>query len=97
MVPTHVAGLRCGSGRGSATSLLVFYRVNPFPDTRLTGIGSLTNTNEFANVYGIFALLAMGFALQTRKLVCKAPFLLAIVVFVCFVWFGQSRTAFFSC
>ncbi len=80
----------------AATSLLEFYRENPFPDTRLAGIGALTNTNEFANVYGIFALLAMGFALQTRKLVYKVPFLLAIVVFIFFVWFGQSRTAFFS-
>jgi O-antigen ligase len=80
----------------AATSLLEFYRNNPFPDTRLAGIGSLTNTNEFANVFGIFALLAMGFALQARKLVCKLPFLLAIAMFICFVWFGQSRTAFFS-
>jgi O-antigen ligase len=77
-------------------SLLVFYRENPFPDTRLVGIGSLTNVNEFANVYGIFALLAMGFALRTRKLVYKLPFLFAVVVFICFAWFGQSRTAFTS-
>jgi len=77
-------------------SLLVFYRDNPFPDTRLAGIGALTNVNEFANVYGLFALLAMGFALQTRKLIYGVPFLVAIVVFVCFAWFGQSRTAFAS-
>ena len=78
------------------TSLLMFYRENPGPGTRLSGIGSLTNPNEFSNVYGIFALLAMGFALQSGKLVCKVPFLLAIVVFICFAWFGQSRTAFAS-
>jgi len=78
------------------TSLLVFYPENPSPGNRLSGIGSLTNPNEFSNVYGIFALLAMGFALQPRKLVCKVPFLLAIVVFICFAWFGQSRTAFVS-
>jgi O-antigen ligase len=77
-------------------SLLAFCRENPGPGTRLSGIGSLTNPNEFANVYGIFALLAMGFALQIRKFVCKVPFLLAIVVFICFAWFGQSRTAFAS-
>jgi O-antigen ligase len=74
-------------------SMLVFYRANPFPETRLDGIGALTNVNEFANVYGLFALLAMGFALQARQLVDRAPFLLAIVAFVCFAWFGQSRTA----
>ncbi len=77
-------------------SLLVFYRDNPFPNTRLNGIGSLTNVNEFANVYGLFALLAMGFALQTNKPVYRVPFLLAIMVFICFAWFGQSRTAFVS-
>lgn len=75
-------------------SLLVFYRHNPFPDTRLAGIGALTNVNEFANVYGVFAVLAMGFALRSKNLAYKIPFLLAIVVFVCFAWFGQSRTAF---
>jgi O-antigen ligase len=78
------------------TSVLLFYRENPGPGTRLSGIGSLTNPNEFSNVYGIFALLAMGFALQPKNLVCKVPFLLAIVVFICFAWFGQSRTAFAS-
>ncbi len=77
-------------------SVLVFYRENPFPDTRLNGIGSLTNVNEFANVYGLFAILAMGFALRSRQLVHKVAFLLAITAFVCFAWFGQSRTAFAS-
>ena len=69
------------------TSVLVFYRENPGPGTRLSGIGSLTNPNEFSNVYGIFALLAMGFALQPKSLVCKVPFLLAVVVFICFASF----------
>ncbi|MEZ5503507.1 MAG: O-antigen ligase family protein [Halioglobus sp.] len=77
-------------------SLLYFYRDNPFPGTRLMGIGSLTNVNEFSNVYGVFALLAMGFALRTPALSHKLPFLLAVEVFLCFAWFGQSRTAFAS-
>jgi O-antigen ligase len=77
-------------------SLLVFYRANPFPDTRLDGLGALTNVNEFANIYGLFALLAMGFALRTKQFIHKVPFLMAIVAFVCFAWFGQSRTAFTS-
>jgi hypothetical protein len=44
------------------TNLLLFYREHAFPGTRVDGIGSLTNINEFAVVYGVFALLAIGFA-----------------------------------
>jgi O-antigen ligase len=77
-------------------SLAVFYREHPFPSTRLVGLGSLTNINEFSVVYGVFALLAMGFALRARGRPYKLLFLLAVGVFICFAWFGQSRTAFVS-
>ena len=78
------------------TSILVFYREHAFPGTRLEGIGSLTNVNIFANIYGIFALLSMGFALRAGTLAGKALFFTPVVLFICFAWFGQSRTAFVS-
>jgi O-antigen ligase len=80
----------------AAVSILVFYSENPFPATRLDGIGSLTNINEFANVYGVFAILAIYFAIRSPQLHLKAIFFLAIGAFICVAWFGQSRTAFAS-
>ena len=77
-------------------SLASFYREHHFPSERLMAIGALTNINEFANVFGVFAILAMGFALRMRKLQHQAPFLLAILAFIAVAWFGQSRTAFTS-
>lgn len=77
-------------------SLAVFYRDNSIPGTRMLGIGALTNINEFANVYGIFAMLAMGFALQTHSYPRRVLYLFAIALFICVAWFGQSRTAFVS-
>jgi O-antigen ligase len=78
------------------TSLVVFYRHHPFPGARLEGIGSLTNINSFSNVYAVFALLAMRFALQTQRLMHRVPLLLAILIFISIAWFGQSRTALLS-
>lgn len=77
-------------------SIVVFYRDNEFPGTRLVGIGTLTNVNEFTNVYGAFGLLAMGFALRTRLVPWRLLLFLAIAIFISYAWFGQSRTAFVS-
>ena len=77
-------------------NLIVFYRDNAFPGTRLVGMGALTNVNEFTNVYGVFALLAMGFALRARLLSFRLIMFLAIAIFISYAWFGQSRTAFVS-
>lgn len=84
------------AGVAALTNLMLFYHEHPFPNTRLIGTGSLTNVNEFSNMYGVFALLAMRFALRTQRLLHRVPFLLAITVFISFAWFGQSRTAFVS-
>ncbi len=80
----------------AAVSIITFYSHNPFPQTRLAGIGSLTNINEFANVYGVFALLATFSIMHVRQKTLKCLFLLSILVFICVMWFGQSRTAFIS-
>ena len=77
-------------------TIIVFYNDHPFPATRLGGIGSLTNINEFANVYGVFAILAMFLAIRNPQLPLKSIFLLAVGAFICVAWFGQSRSAFTS-
>lgn len=84
------------AGAAALASIVVFYREHAFPGTRLNGIGSLTNSNEFSNVFGVYALLGMGFALESQKLVHRIPFLLAVAALMCFIWFGQSRTALLS-
>jgi len=77
-------------------SLVVFYRDNPFPGARMEGLGALSNVNEFSNVYGVFGLLAMGFALRTQSLGSKLLLFVAVAIFISYAWFGQSRTAFVS-
>ena len=77
-------------------SILIFYGTDPAPGTRLEGIGSLTNVNEFATVYGVFAVLAANFALRCEGGVCKSLFILEVGTFICFAWFGQSRMVLFA-
>lgn len=84
------------AGAAAIASIFIFYMSNPFPETRMEGTGALTNINEYANVYGVFALLALGFAADSRKAITRGLFLLAMVAFLGVAWFGQSRTAFAS-
>jgi len=76
----------------AAYSIVVFYLANPFPDTRLEGMGSLTNINEFSVVYGCFALLALGFALGSDRRAASTACLAAVAIFITFTVLGQSRT-----
>jgi O-antigen ligase len=77
----------------ATVNIVAFYGEHPFPQKRLAGVGTLTNINEFAVLYGVFAILAMGFALDKKPGGLRALFLLTPVVFIAFAWFGQSRTA----
>lgn len=92
---TLLAAVAVAAGSALYT-LLDFYGAHPFPDTRLEGWGSLTNINEFSNVYGVFALLAAAFALQSGQRAVQLACLLAVGLFLAIAWFGQSRTAFVS-
>jgi hypothetical protein len=80
----------------AVASLIVFYQAHPFPTARAEGMGSLTNVNEYANVFGVFALLAMGYGLKAETKYTRALYTLAVLCFVGFIWFGQSRAAFAS-
>ncbi len=75
-------------------SFVIWYSNHGFPLSRMRGIGTLTNINEFANVYGVFALLAIGYLLTASSLRARASYVFAVITFLCFIWFGQSRTAF---
>ena len=75
-------------------SIVVFYSNNSFPAMRLNPIGSLTNINEFSNVYAIFALLAAFFVMRFPGRKLNWVFIFSIGAFICVAWFGQSRAAF---
>lgn len=77
-------------------SIVVFYQDNAFPGTRMEGLGALSNVNEFSNVFGVFGLLALGFALRAPTQGGKLLLLGAVAIFLSYAWFGQSRTAFVS-
>ena len=80
----------------SVASLIVFYQAHSFPTARAEGLGSLTNVNEYSNVFGVFALLAMGYALKADSKHARVLYTLAVLCFIIFMWFGQSRAAFAS-
>ena len=80
----------------AVVSLIAFYQTHDFPTDRAEGLGSLTNVNEYANVFGIFALLATGYGLKAETKYARVLYTLAVLCFISFIWFGQSRTAFAS-
>jgi O-antigen ligase len=80
----------------AATSLIASYHAHGVPTARAQGIGSLTNVNEYANVLGVFALLATGYGLKAEMKYARVLYTLAVLCFISLIWFGQSRTAFAS-
>jgi O-antigen ligase len=80
----------------AVVSLVIFYQTHSFPSARAEGLGSLTNVNEYANVFGVFALLATGYGLKAERKHARVLYTLAVLCFISFMWFGQSRAAFAS-
>jgi O-antigen ligase len=75
-------------------NMLFFYSENAFPTTRLEIYGSLTNQNEFSNIYGVFGIMAMGRALVAQSPAVKLTAAAIAVLTILFIWLNQSRTAF---
>jgi O-antigen ligase len=73
-------------------SMPLWYKTNPFPDSRLIGIGTLENPNPSSFVYGFFSVLSSHYALQSKNILRKAVFLLCTSILLIFVFFTQSRT-----
>jgi hypothetical protein len=63
----------------AVASLIAFYHTHRFPTVRAVGIGSLTNVNEYANVYGVFALLATGYGLKAERKHARVMYALAVL------------------
>jgi hypothetical protein len=91
-------GLILVAAIAAASNMVYFYSAseNLFPGTRLWIYGSLTNPNEFSNIYGVFAILALGWALRAESLVEALPGAIAAILSLLLIWLGQSRTAFIA-
>ena len=72
-------------------SIPLWYKTNPFPDSRLIGIGTLENPNPSSFVYGFFSVLSFYYALQSKNTLHKAALLLCTSILLMFVLFTQSR------
>ena len=93
-----ICGLVLISSFAAACNMIYFYSSvdNAFPAARLWPYGSLTNPNEFSNIYGVFAILALGWALRAESLVEALPGGIAALIALLLIWLGQSRTAFIA-
>ena len=80
----------------AVASLNTAYHIYGVSTARAENIGSLTNVNEYANVLGVFALLAAGYGLKTEMKFAQVLYVLTVFCFISLIWFGQSRTAFAS-
>ncbi len=84
-----------GSSVYAAYELILYYS-NREINVRLYMPGALTNINEFSNVYGVLAIFSCYFAYTCKLRSFKVLFPLACLVVLMFVYFAQSRMAFFS-
>lgn len=73
-------------------SIPLWYKTNPFPDSRLIGIGTLENPNPSSFVYGFFSVLSGYYALKSKNTLRRIVFLLCTSVLLMFVLLTQSRT-----
>ena len=89
-------GLILVAAVAAAWNLISFYSdgENLFPGSRMRMLGSLTNENEFSNLYGVFAILAMGWALRAESLTEALPGGLSALLALLLIWLSQSRMAF---
>jgi len=71
-------------------SILVWY-FGTSHTGRAQGIGALENSGSFSYVYGVFALFAVHFALQSRLIYKRAIFFIAGISGLLFLAFSQSR------
>lgn len=78
----------------AAFNIAHFYSENSFPNTRLVMYGSLTNQNEFSNIFGIFAILALAKFQQKRTIAVSLSAAAIAASSLLFIWLNQSRTAF---
>ena len=80
------------SGIAAIISIPLWYKTNPFPDSRLIGIGTIENPNPSSFIYGFFAVLSCYYALQSKNTLRNVVFLLCASVLLMFVLLTQSRT-----
>ncbi len=84
---------------GAITALVgivLWYRVHPFPETRLWTVGKFEAPIEAACGFGFFGLLAVNFAVQEGKVAIRVGLMVCAAVILAFVILSQSRIGLIS-
>lgn len=75
----------------AVASVFIWYSENPFPRSRLVGIGTLRNPNPSSFAYGFFCFMSCYYALSSESARCRFVFMATCAVLVVFVALTQSR------
>jgi hypothetical protein len=87
-----VAMLSLTAAIAAIVSVPLWYASQPFPASRLVGIGTLDNPNPSSFAYGFFALLCCHLALSHSGATVRGLFILGTLVLSGFVVLTQSNT-----
>jgi O-antigen ligase len=87
-----VALLGIAAAVAAVISVPLWYSNQPFPASRIVGMGTLDNPNPSSFVYGFFAVICFHLALTHDRLVLRLAFSLSTLLLVAFVFLTQSNT-----
>jgi len=82
-----------GVALSAIVSALLYYRNYPFPTSRMVSFAQIDNPNTLGAVTGLFALLAVNFALRAPTVTTRLLYTAAASVLVGVVLLTQSRNA----
>jgi hypothetical protein len=77
-------------------NILIFYRQNPFPLTRLKGYGLLSLAFRPSSLYGIIAIASTYFVLHQRAVKIKVLYLGPLFASFSYMLLAQSRSTLLS-
>ncbi len=77
----------------AATSILVWYAVNPFPEARLEPLGVMHHPNKSACVYGVILMFCAYYVLTERGRENRGLYLGLAAILLALILLTQSRTA----
>jgi len=89
---TYIGLLGISATIAAIISVPLWYSSQPFPDSRVIGIGILNNPNPSAFFFGFFAILCCKRALEYDRLSLRLIFSFCTVILVAFVFLTQSNT-----
>jgi O-antigen ligase len=73
-------------------SVPLWYSNQPFPASRMVGMGTLDNPNPSSFVYGFFAVICCHLALSNNRLLLRLVLAVSTLILTIFVYLTQSNT-----